>query len=342
MAACLSASHAGAVDGSAFVEAFGDVSARICRAVQAHPNTISSSADPDGSIVTIEVLAVTNSDEHYTVEWDLPSNRDRHEDPIHYQAVELATYVGDCCPEVQTVEVRTLLADGSRMVISEMEPGHKRLGTAAQPSRANVRVVAGVIAAITRQVAAFSWTEIVRARTGLAQRVIELASEAPRRLNPNDNEGRRRQWAAGLDGAEEIIHGIGPPPAVSELTPGIAPAQWDPRQGRDELTQSLDEVVTALAPVVARRGPAVCGDCGMHSVCRTENRRRAERVTDVDDRGRGSSLPRTYRRTEQSARASDIGLAGPDNTERNQGLASGAFHVGGSPSRGGCESATEY
>ena len=242
----LRASRAGAVDGSAFVEAFGDVSARVCRAVQAHPNTISSVADPDESIVTIEVLAVPNDDEHCTIDWDVPSNRDGHEDPIHSQAVELATYVGDCCPEVQTVEVKTLLADGSRLVISEMEPGYKRLGTAARPVRANVRVVAGVIAAITRQVAAFSWTEIVRARTGLAQRVIELASEAPRRLNPNDNEGRRRQWAAGLDGAEEIIHGIGPPPAVSELDPSIAPAQWDPRHGRDELTQSLEEVVTAL------------------------------------------------------------------------------------------------
>jgi len=242
----LSASRAGAVDGSAFVEAFGDVSARVCRAVQAHPNTISSVADLDESIVTIEVLAVPYDDEHCTIGWDLPSSRDRHEDPIHRQAVELATYVGDCCPEVQTVEVKTLLADGSRFVISEMEPGYKRLGTAARPVRANVRVVAGVMAAITRQVAALSWTEIVRARTGLAQRVIELASEAPRRLNPNDNEGRRREWAACLDVAEEIIHGIGPPPAVSELNPGIAPAQWDPRHGRDELTQSLEEVVTAL------------------------------------------------------------------------------------------------
>ena len=242
----LRASHAGAVDGSAFVEVFGEVSARICRAVQAHPNTISLVADPDESVVTIEVLAVPNNEERCTMDWDLASNRDRHEDPIHRQTVELAVYVGDCCPEVQTVEVRTLLADGSRFVFSEMEPGYKRLGTAARPSRANVRVVAGVIAAITRQVAAFSWTEIVRARTGLAQRVIELASEAPRRLNPNDNEGRRRQWAAGLDGAERIVHGIGPPPAVSELNPSIAPAQWDPRQGRDELTQSLEEVVTAL------------------------------------------------------------------------------------------------
>ena len=52
---------------------------------------------------------------------------------------------------------------------------------------------------------------------------------------------------AALDGAEEVIHSIGPPPAASELDPGIAPAQWDPRQqGRDELTESLGEVVTAL------------------------------------------------------------------------------------------------
>ena len=139
-----------------------------------------------------------------------------------------------------------VLADGSPLVICGIEPGHKRLGTAARPGRANVRVVAGVIAAITRQVAAFSWTEIVRARTGLAQQVIELASEAPRRLNPNDNEGRRKQWAAALGGAEEIIQGIGPPPAVSELDLGIAPVQWDPGHGRDELTESLGEVVTAL------------------------------------------------------------------------------------------------
>ena len=188
-----------------------------------------------------------DDDEYFTtIEWDLPSSRDQSEDPIHRQAVELATYVGECCPELQTVEVRTVLADGSPLVICGIEPGHKRLGTAARPSRANVRVVSGVIAAITRQVAAFSWTEIVRARTGVAQQVIELAAEAPRRLNPNDNEGRRKRWTVALYRVEEIIQGIGPPPAVSELDPGMAPVQWDPRQGRDELTQSLGEVVTAL------------------------------------------------------------------------------------------------
>ena len=242
----LSSSHAGAVDGRALAEAFGDVSTRVCRAAQAHPNTISAVADLDESIVTIEVLAVLNDEEHCTIEWDLPSRRDRSEDPNHGQAVELATYVGECCPELQTVEVKTVLADGSRLVVSGIEPGYKRLGTAARPSSANVRVVSGVIGAITRQVAAFSWTEIVRARTGVAQEVIELAAEAPRRLNPNDNEGRRKRWTAALDRAEEIIQGIGPPPAVSELDPGMAPVQWDPRQGRDDLTESLGEVVTAL------------------------------------------------------------------------------------------------
>ena len=242
----LSSSHAAAVDGRAFGEAFGDLSTRVCKATQAHPNTISMVADQDKSTVTIEVLAVPNDEEYWTIEWDLPSSRDQNEAPNHRQAVELATHIEECCPELQTVEVKTVLADGSRLVSLGIEPGYKRFSTGARPSRANVRVVAGVIAAITRQVAAFSWTEIARARTGLAHQVLELVSEAPRRLNPNDNEGRRRQWAAVLDGAEEVIHGIGPPPAASELDPGIAPAQWDPRQGRDELTESLGEVVTAL------------------------------------------------------------------------------------------------
>ena len=256
----LCSSHSAAIHRTAFADAFGDVTTRVYGAAQAHPNAISVMADLDEAMVKIEVLAVPNDDEDFTtIEWDLPSSRDQSEDPIHRQAVELATYVGECCPELQTVEVRTVLADGSPLVICGIEPGHKRLGTAARPGRANVRVVAGVIAAITRQVAAFSWTEIVRARTGLAQQVIELVSEAPRRLSPNDNEGRRKQWAAALGGTEEIIQGIGPPPAVSELDLDIAPVQWDPGHGRDELTESLGEVVTALRRLLPERDRQLVG-----------------------------------------------------------------------------------
>lgn len=243
----LCSTHSAAIDKSAFARAFGDLTTRVLKAVQIHPNTIAVADDMGESTITIKVLATVDHKEDFgTIEWDLPSSRDRSEDPIHHQAVDLAVYVGECCPELNTVEVRTVLADGSDLVVCGMKPGHKRLGTGARPRRANVRVVAGVMAAITRQVAALSWTEIVRARTGLAQQVIELAKEAPRRLNPNDNEGRRKQRASALDVAEGIVQRIGPPPAVAELDPGIAPAQWDPRHGRDELTESLGEAVTAL------------------------------------------------------------------------------------------------
>ena len=55
-----------------------------------------------------------------------------------------------------------MLADGSRFVVGESESGYKRLDLSARPRRSNVRVVSGVVAAISRQVAAFSWTELIR------------------------------------------------------------------------------------------------------------------------------------------------------------------------------------
>ena len=115
------------------------------------------------SIATIELLADPIEHEEFTnFEWDLPTGPDGTGDITNDRAVELANFVGECCPGLRTVEVRTVLADGSRFVVGESESGYKRLDLSARPRRSNVRVVSGVVAAISRQVAAFSWTELIR------------------------------------------------------------------------------------------------------------------------------------------------------------------------------------
>ena len=237
-----------------FVDAFRDVPTRLSSAVRAHGDTVSLHFDLDESIATIELLAdPTEHDDFTNFEWDLPTGHDGTRDITNDRAVELANTVGECCPELRTVEVRTVLADGSRFVVGELESGHKRLDLSARPRRSNVRVVSGVIAAISRQVAAFSWTELIRARTKIVEKLAELVSEAPRRLSPYDNEGRRREWSEALDQIERGLLTIGLPPPVSDLDSAGDPVRWDSARDEDKLTVALNSMVTALRRLVPNR-----------------------------------------------------------------------------------------
>ena len=250
----LCTNYLGAIGPAAFVDAFGDVAGRLCRAVPAHGDTVALLADLDNSIATIELLAdPTEHDEFTDFEWDPPTRSEETTDLAHFRAVELATYVGECCPELRTVEVKTVLADRSRFVVGELESGHKRLDLSARPRRSNVRVVSGVIAAIARQVAALSWTELIRARTQIGEKLAELVSEAPRRLSPYDNEGRRREWSATLDYIERDLLKIGLPPPPADLDSAGEPVRWDSARDEDKLMVALNLVVTALRRLVPNR-----------------------------------------------------------------------------------------
>ena len=247
-------SNLAAIGPSAFVDAFGDVARRLCTAVRAHGDTVSLSFDLDDSNATIELLAdLTESDDVSSFEWDLPTSQDGKSDFTHDRAVELATYVGECCPELRTVEIKTVRADRSRFVVHEFEPGYKNLDPSARPRRSNVRVVSGVIAAIARQVAAFSWTELTRARTQIGEDVTELVSDAPRRLSQYDNEGRRREWSAKLHNIERDLQTIGLPPPPSDLESAGEPVRWDSARDEDKLTVALNSMVTALRRLVPNR-----------------------------------------------------------------------------------------
>ena len=208
-------------------------------------------ADTVNSVVTIELLSDPYElEELREFDWDPPKNREETTDLTNTRAVELAIYVGECCPELRTVEVRTVLADRSRLVIGELEPGYKRLDVSARPRRTNVRVVSGVIAAIARQNAVFSWTELIRAREQIGQKLTGLVTEAPSRLSPHDNEGRRPDWSKTLAQIEHDLLSIGLPPPASELGAAGEPVRWDLARDEDKFVVAMNAMVTAIGRLV--------------------------------------------------------------------------------------------
>ena len=252
----LSACHHAATEPEVFGAVFGSSRKRLTRACQAHPNAISAVLSDDGSCTTIDLLADPREEGDLPrLPWDSDITQNRDE-PLNRRAVELATYVGESCPELEVVEVRTVIADGSPLSIragdSPWEPGHKRLGRNARPRRSDVRVNVGIRAAITRQVSAFSWTELLRARERIADTVSDLVSAAVRRLSAHDNRRRRLEWAARVQKAIDELAELPAPPVDRNWEPNRSAATWDIAASEDKLTNAISNVLTALQALIAR------------------------------------------------------------------------------------------
>ena len=250
----LDACHRAASHPAAFVDAFGPSKDRLARACQAHPNVVSAQLDDDGDCGTIELLADPQErDEVSRLPWDSNTTGD-DDDSLNRRAVELATYVGECCPELETVEVLTVIADGSRLRLradgSPWEPGYKRLARNARPRRSDVRVNVGIQAAITRQVSAYSWTELIRTRERIADTIVGLVRSAARRLSAHDNRKRRIEWTTSVGRARNELAELPAPPVDRNLEPGRPAASWDVAPSEDKLTTSLNSIVTALQTLV--------------------------------------------------------------------------------------------
>ena len=252
----LDACHRGANAPAAFVEVFGPMEGRLSRACQAHPNVISMLVSDDGTCATIGLLADPREGEDGPrFAWDGEPAWDRG-DTVNRRAVDVATYVGECCPELEVVEVQTVVADGSRFRIrtgtTPWEPGHKRLGRNARQRRSDVRVNVGMKGAITRQAAAFSWTELVRARERLAENAGRLAGDACRRLSAHDNERRRREWRASVQELIGELAELPAPPVDGNWEADRSAASWDVAPSEDALTNAIHNVATSLDALVAR------------------------------------------------------------------------------------------
>jgi hypothetical protein len=237
-------------DHDVLTRTLGAVKERLERAARAHPDTLAAQV-ATASRVELELLASLDpSSDEMSFPWDLPSARSRTDDPINHAAVELATYVGDCCPEAEIVEVRTVTADRQRLRIGDFEPGHKRLGKNARPDRNLVRLNVGLQAAIGRQASAHSWTELARQRSGLAEELASLVSEAPRRLGVNDKPRRRIQWVAKLGEVERRLAQLPRPPLISEFDPGASSLLWDSERNEEPLVKQLRQATAALRLLV--------------------------------------------------------------------------------------------
>ena len=252
----LDACHRAASDSKAFGAVFGRPQERLTRACHAHPNAISALVSDDGGGATIELLADPREERDVSrLPWDSETTQDR-DDPVNRRAGELATYVGECCPELEVVEVRTVIADGSPLSIragdSPWEPGHKRLDRNARPRRSDVRVNVGIRAAIARQVAAFSWTELVRSRERIAETVTGLVGAAIRRLSAHDNKRRRAEWNTRVQEVVDELAELPAPPVDKNWEPDRSAATWDIVPSGDGLTDAISNVLTALQALVAR------------------------------------------------------------------------------------------
>ena len=273
-----------ATDGApGFVRAWGSVAQRLDQAARSAANVTSASITNSDSIgATVQLLSdPAGETDSPNFAWDLQSRRDRRDDAVNQAAVDLATHLGECCPELEVVEVITILADGKHFKLGDLEPGHKRLARDARPARHIVRANVGVQAAISRQVAACSWTELVRHRTRIGTLVALLTDEAPRRLGSNDNQQRRADWVRRLDEADLLLATLPRPPATSELDVGSAAAKWDRDREEDNLSAALRHVALMLRSLVPE-DPARLVPSGASGQARDAARKLVEAVSKVD------------------------------------------------------------
>lgn len=238
---------------------FGAVDVRLEQAAGSARNVVSlewTDLKPDEA--TLELLAdPSSSDSAPHLPWDLAGGPAFNEATPNDNAVQLAIFVGECCPELKVVEVRTVTADGKPLRIGDHEPGYKRLGRSARPPRELVRVNVGIQAALTRRYAANSWTELVRQRAAITEELLDLVKEAPRRCAAPDNPKKRARWSLELEELTLRIGALPMPPTIAELDMGDAAATWDAQRDREPLTKAVSTAADALRNLVPAGGAQV-------------------------------------------------------------------------------------
>jgi hypothetical protein len=240
---------------AAFVTAFGSAEDRAAWAAAAHPDVVAFDIDVSASTATANLLIRLDDDAGSSpLPWDAARERSYTSDQTNDRAVELATFVGECCPELEVVEVRTVTPVGEPYRIGDLEPGHKRLGRDARRPRHETRVMQGLLAAIGRQMTANSWTELIRLRSAAALDVLATSRELARRLNPNDNPRRRARWCDDLRALDARLAALPRPPTTSQLTPGSMAITWDTDAGEDPLVEVLRKTVGSLQQAVPQQG----------------------------------------------------------------------------------------
>lgn len=228
----------------------GPLAVRLEQAAAANPDVLGihrSGASPDEVILDLLHRPDEQLVERYE-EWDVrPPGED---EPINQRAVDLAEYIGWCCPEVETVTVITRGDDGQEFRVGDFKPGHKRLSRSARPDRWIKGLNVGIRVAISRRASGYAWTGLIRGRARIATSLLELMKAAPRRLAPRDNAKRREEWKARLSNLSAQLGDLPQPPVNRVFSRFSASEEQEVSRDTPLLIGPLRTVVQALPRLI--------------------------------------------------------------------------------------------
>lgn len=235
---------------------FGSLAERLERAAAATADVLDVRLALTKAEAMLEVLHRPDEQlESRHEEWDLHPPGDA--EPTNQRAVDLAEYIGWCCPELEVVEVVTLTADGDPLQIGDHRIGHKRLGRSARPSRWLVASNVGIRVALSRRASGNSWTELVRDRALIAAELLEVLHEAPRRLSSRDNAKRRGAWTGRLTELSAQLGDLPRPPVARTFDRFSASDERESSKVVQPLVGPLQIIAGALPRIVDPHEPSV-------------------------------------------------------------------------------------
>jgi len=227
-------------------------------AAAALPESVSTLARPPRSdpayVAEAKAFARTESVDDHDPYPDQPGA-----DPasINSQAVRFVRRLFDMCPELELVTVDVVQADGGLAMMGVHSDGHKVIRAGVIPraveQRRNIAVQAAAMSLRNNE----RWSDRCRVQAALAEEVIALIDELPRRFAPNDNAGRRRDWSARVRHAAAQtarIPGIpAPRPFLDEAVPLLGSNAADLEQRireSDRARKFFDGVTGSLLQIV--------------------------------------------------------------------------------------------
>lgn len=175
---------------------------------------------------------------------------------VNRRVVGVCRRLLDACPEVDRADVAVVGDNWKPIGYGDMVFGKKSIRSGVLRTRPSTRRNVAYQAAVARTRMAESWSARLRQQATLANEIVELLRELPRRLRAYDNERRAREWAERVSAAVARAAALPrrPPPErqPTEFT-GVAELDEasrapDPEQGAfGDLAQALALASQALA-----------------------------------------------------------------------------------------------
>ncbi|WP_460528397.1 hypothetical protein [Flindersiella endophytica] len=175
---------------------------------------------------------------------------------LNSQAVLVARRLFDACPEIDQVDIAIWQATRRPLRILDSEPGTKSLRAGVLKRVSETARNVAFQAAVAEARGAENWTSRLRQQSKLAQDLIPLLEELPRRLRPFDNARQRSEWRRRVeDAATQVARLPGRPPerpaavlagsAAATLARTAAQIDESLRE-KDQARHALDTVTGAL------------------------------------------------------------------------------------------------